>query len=60
MHHPSCVRPGHGDDAEGVEKEVQMRMLTNMGCTTVQEYYTGRPIPSDEIVARYATQHGQV
>lgn len=40
--------------AEGVEKESQMNMLTNMGCTTIQGYYTGRPLPSDEIVHRFA------
>ena len=43
--------------AEGVEKSEQLEMLTKMGCQTVQGYLTGRPIPPDEIVSRYA-RHG--
>ena len=40
--------------AEGVEKEIQLTMLEKMGCTTIQGYYTGRPMPADEIVTRHS------
>jgi len=39
--------------AEGVEKEVQQKMLERMGCSTVQGYHAGRPVPPDEIENQY-------
>jgi len=40
---------GMGVVAEGVETEEQMRMLVSLGCTHVQGYLLGRPIPSTMI-----------
>jgi len=33
---------------EGVEKETQVKMLSDMGCHHFQGYYYSRPIPVDE------------
>jgi EAL domain-containing protein (putative c-di-GMP-specific phosphodiesterase class I) len=34
--------------AEGVETEAEHRMVQDLGCTKVQGYYFGRPLPVDE------------
>jgi len=41
--------------AEGVEEQEQLDVLRSLGCTLVQGYLTGRPMPADQIAAR-ATQ----
>jgi EAL domain-containing protein (putative c-di-GMP-specific phosphodiesterase class I) len=38
--------------AEGVETEAQRLCLKVAGCTDVQGYLTGRPVPAEEIEAR--------
>lgn len=39
--------------AEGVETEEQANFLKEVGCTKLQGYYYCRPIPFEEIIARY-------
>ena len=39
---------GMGTTAEGVETEAEHRMVQSLGCTKVQGYYFGRPLPVDE------------
>jgi len=34
--------------AEGVETEAEHRLITELGCTKVQGYYFGRPLPEAE------------
>ncbi len=34
--------------AEGVENAEEAKMIRDMGCTKIQGYYFGRPMPSDE------------
>jgi EAL domain-containing protein (putative c-di-GMP-specific phosphodiesterase class I) len=34
--------------AEGVETEQEHEMVQELGCTKVQGYYFGRPLPVDE------------
>jgi len=46
---------GMATTAEGVETESEHRMVRELGCTKVQGYYFGRPLPVDEaraVVAR--------
>ena len=38
--------------AEGVEEESQWRQLADLGCTYVQGYLTGRPMPAEELTPR--------
>ena len=38
---------------EGVETEEQVRFLQEIGCSKLQGYYYTRPIPLDEVLARY-------
>ncbi|WP_440221668.1 putative bifunctional diguanylate cyclase/phosphodiesterase [Dokdonella sp. MW10] len=35
--------------AEGVETEDQQRLLTKLGCTSLQGFYLGRPVDPDEL-----------
>ncbi len=42
--------------AEGVETEVQQSLLTRLGCTSLQGFRLGRPMPPDELI--YAFTHG--
>ena len=39
---------GMATTAEGVETEAEHRMVEELGCTKVQGYYFGRPLPVDE------------
>ena len=39
---------GMATTAEGVETEAEHRMVEEMGCTKVQGYYFGRPLPVEE------------
>jgi predicted signal transduction protein with EAL and GGDEF domain len=43
--------------AEGVESEVQARLLREQGCDMVQGFYYGRPQPSEEIVRLFQKQN---
>jgi EAL domain-containing protein (putative c-di-GMP-specific phosphodiesterase class I) len=36
--------------AEGVEDEITLKRLANLGCDLAQGYYFGRPVPSQEFV----------
>ncbi len=38
---------------EGVEQKAQVEFLREIGCTKIQGYYYGKPIPFDEILALY-------
>ena len=37
--------------AEGVETPAQQRLLTSLGCNSLQGYLLGRPMPAEELVA---------
>ena len=39
---------GMATTAEGVETEAEHQMVQDMGCTKVQGYYFGRPLPVEE------------
>ena len=39
--------------AEGVETEGQLQYLQEAKCNYVQGYYTGRPVPANEFIARF-------
>jgi EAL domain-containing protein (putative c-di-GMP-specific phosphodiesterase class I) len=39
--------------AEGIETEAEWRFLAERGCELGQGYFFSRPVPADEIVARY-------
>jgi EAL domain-containing protein (putative c-di-GMP-specific phosphodiesterase class I) len=41
---------------EGVETAGQLDILRTLGCTRVQGYYLGRPIPGDDVTALLATR----
>jgi diguanylate cyclase len=45
--------------AEGVETAGQQRFLTQPGCTALQGYLLGRPVPADQLVASLA-QHDEI
>jgi diguanylate cyclase (GGDEF)-like protein len=38
--------------AEGVESDEQLALLADLGCTHVQGYHVGGPMPADDVVAR--------
>ncbi len=40
--------------AEGIETEIQLATLRDMGCDAVQGYYYSKPIPTEEFVDKYA------
>jgi predicted signal transduction protein with EAL and GGDEF domain len=48
---------GIATTAEGVETEAEHLMIRNLGCTKVQGYYFGRPLPIEE--ARAVANSGQ-
>ncbi len=37
--------------AEGVENEAQLQFLARQGCSLVQGYFTGRPLPPEQVLA---------
>ena len=39
--------------AEGVETEIQLQLLLEMGCRSFQGYYFSRPIPVEEFESKY-------
>ena len=39
--------------AEGVETEEQLRTVRVLGCTAVQGYLLGRPMPAAELASRF-------
>jgi diguanylate cyclase len=39
--------------AEGVETAEQSRHLRDLGCDTAQGYFYGRPVPAEEVEARW-------
>lgn len=45
------ARLGMSVVAEGVETEEQLRMLSDLGCTHVQGYLLGRPLPREAVTA---------
>lgn len=45
--------------AEGVEDEVTLNALKNMGCDRIQGYYIGRPMPEAEFAERYSPRRAQ-
>ena len=42
--------------AEGVETAEQREFLTRMGCTSLQGYLLGRPVPADQFIADFADE----
>ncbi len=42
---------GHSVIAEGVETEEQVKVLSGIGCDTIQGYFFSRPVPPEEIPA---------
>lgn len=44
--------------AEGVETENELAFLQNNGCTQIQGYLFGRPVPVDEFTARFINHNG--
>lgn len=46
--------------AEGVETELQRNCLRDMGCTTAQGWYYGRPLPALEAAATFIAQTAQL
>ncbi|PZU60316.1 MAG: diguanylate cyclase [Sphingobium sp.] len=49
---------GMATTAEGVETETEAEMVGRLGCTKIQGYYFGRPMPAEE--ARALFSRGQV
>lgn len=43
--------------AEGVETPEEYRYLSARGCDQIQGYYTGRPVPPDEVVGQLRPLH---
>jgi diguanylate cyclase (GGDEF)-like protein len=46
--------------AEGVETEEQMAMLRTRGCTEIQGYHVGRPMPAEQLEAWVRTRMAQL
>ncbi len=38
---------------EGIETKEQLESITNLGCSIIQGYYYGKPIPMDEFCEKY-------
>lgn len=43
--------------AEGVETELQKALLRGAGCKYIQGYLYSKPLPLDELEARYFTEN---
>ena len=39
--------------AEGIENEIQLQILNQLGCDTAQGYLLGRPVSIDENLSRW-------
>ena len=48
-----CLYLGIDTVCEGVEREEQLDFLREIGCTKIQGFYFGRPIPMETILERY-------
>jgi diguanylate cyclase (GGDEF)-like protein/PAS domain S-box-containing protein len=46
---------GMATTAEGVETELEVEMVNRLGCTKIQGYYFGRPMPADEARSLFRT-----
>jgi diguanylate cyclase (GGDEF)-like protein/PAS domain S-box-containing protein len=46
--------------AEGVENERQLQFLSDQGCTFIQGFHTGRPLPPDEAIKLLQTGGGDM
>lgn len=44
--------------AEGVETEEQAAMIRNLGCTKIQGFHFGRPMPASEVAGLFGTMRG--
>ena len=44
--------------AEGIEKRGQFELLKQFGCTEIQGYLVGRPMPIDQFEAYLAAENG--
>jgi len=49
---------GMATTAEGVETESEHKMVQDLGCTKVQGYYFGRPLPVEEARSLACRRHG--
>lgn len=47
-----CHSLGREVVAEGIENEMDARLLTDLGCDRAQGYHFGRPMPAAEIISR--------
>jgi EAL domain-containing protein (putative c-di-GMP-specific phosphodiesterase class I) len=45
--------------AEGVETEEELAVVTQLGCTKVQGFYFGRPMPTSDVTTLFATPSSQ-
>ena len=50
---------GMATTAEGVENETEVEMVNQLGCSKIQGYYFGRPMPADEARALFPHQQKQ-
>jgi diguanylate cyclase (GGDEF)-like protein len=46
---------GMATTAEGVETEVEVEMVNRLGCTKIQGYFFGRPMPAEEARALFGS-----
>jgi EAL domain-containing protein (putative c-di-GMP-specific phosphodiesterase class I) len=42
---------------EGMETEVQVRVLRGLGCNTMQGYFFSKPMPAAEVLGFLASAH---
>ncbi len=49
---------GMATTAEGVETEAEVEMVNALGCTKIQGYFFGRPMPADEARMIFARHRG--
>ena len=45
--------------AEGVETEHQQKLLTELGCSSLQGYHLGRPVDAPTFVGRHLATAGK-
>ncbi|MDP3783613.1 MAG: EAL domain-containing protein, partial [Sphingopyxis sp.] len=44
---------GMSTTAEGAETELEVETLRNMGCSNIQGYYYGRPMPATDVLTLF-------